>query len=88
MESTTGERAVTGADVAMIFRELLGATDELSPDINFFEAGGDSLLAARVVARLRTRFEVKVAIRDLFNSPTPAGLAEAIAGNQGSAGPR
>ncbi|MGI5336482.1 amino acid adenylation domain-containing protein [Streptomyces sp. CA-181903] len=46
---------------------------------NFFSLGGDSVLATRIVTRLRQVFTSDgISLRTLFLSPTVAGLAEAI----------
>ncbi len=53
--------------------EGIGAED------NFFDLGGNSLLAMQVIARLRKEFLVEVSIRALFDEPTIAALARAVA---------
>ena len=45
---------------------------------SFFDAGGHSLLAAKVISRLRRAFDVALSVRNLFNSPCAAQLAEVI----------
>ncbi len=48
---------------------------------DFFELGGHSLLAIRVLSAIRTGFGKQLAIRDMFDSPTIAGLSALISGN-------
>ncbi|MEU8469123.1 amino acid adenylation domain-containing protein [Streptomyces sp. NPDC029006] len=59
--------------VRSIFAELLGLP-AVAPDDDFFELGGESLLASRVLGRLRAAFGVDVTAREFFASPTPIGL--------------
>jgi amino acid adenylation domain-containing protein len=70
-------RAPTEEIIAGIFREILGV-DEVSIDDNFFELGGHSLLAARIISRLRNAFHLELPLRVIFESPTPAGLADSV----------
>lgn len=63
-----------------IWSELLG-TEDVGCDDNFFDLGGHSLLATQVAARIRSRFGVDVPLAAVFERPTIAGLADAIAGD-------
>jgi phosphopantetheine binding protein len=45
---------------------------------NFFDLGGHSLMAARLMSGLRTASGLDIPLRQLFAHPTAAGLAEAI----------
>lgn len=63
--------------VAGLWKELLGV-QRIGRQDNFFEAGGHSLLAMQFVGRVRDRFGVALPLKNLFERPTVAGLAEII----------
>ncbi|MFJ9622925.1 amino acid adenylation domain-containing protein [Streptomyces sp. NPDC101181] len=67
------------ATVLETFREVLGAPG-LGPDDDFFAHGGQSLLAMRLLARLRDSFPAAQGLRAsaLFASPTPRLVAAAL----------
>ncbi|MCU1640368.1 MAG: non-ribosomal peptide synthetase, partial [Nocardia sp.] len=63
--------------VAGVFAELLGA-DRVGADDDFFELGGNSLIATRAVARVNEALDTDVAVRELFETSTVAGLAARV----------
>jgi acyl-coenzyme A synthetase/AMP-(fatty) acid ligase len=61
-----------------LFSELTG-TALVGVDDSFFSIGGHSLLAMRLIARLRQETGCQVPLRLLFTHPTAAGLAPHLA---------
>jgi Phosphopantetheine attachment site len=64
--------------VVAIFKDTLPVR-EFGVHADFFALGGHSMLAARVIGRVRDQLGVLVPVRDFFRRPTAAGLAEAVA---------
>ena len=56
--------------------------DPIGIDDNFFELGGDSLMAARIASQILAAFQIDLAPRDLFDTPTIARMAELIVRRQ------
>jgi hypothetical protein len=63
--------------LAQICVQLLGI-EHIGVYDNFFERGGHSLLASRFIARIRQVFPVELSLRDFFEYPTIANLAQLV----------
>jgi amino acid adenylation domain-containing protein len=70
--SSVAEMAITKIWCDALGIEKIGIHD------NFFALGGHSLIATRVLSRLRDAFQIDLPLRSLFDSPTVAGLATAV----------
>ena len=66
------EEALAGLWAEALGRERVGAHDD------FFEAGGHSLLAAHLLARVRDTFGTDLPLKALFDAPTVAGLGRQV----------
>ncbi|MFG1771503.1 amino acid adenylation domain-containing protein [Nocardia salmonicida] len=72
--------------VAEVFAEVLGS-ERVSVDQSFFELGGNSLSATKVVARVNSALGSGIALRDLFDAPSVAQLSSRVVpAAEGSAG--
>jgi amino acid adenylation domain-containing protein len=74
----------TELQLAAIWSEVLGVTD-IGREDDFFALGGHSLVATRVVARVRDALGVNLPLRVLFQEPTIAALARALDAGAASA---
>ncbi|MDQ1024651.1 amino acid adenylation domain-containing protein [Streptomyces umbrinus] len=61
-----------------LFAEALGL-DGFGATDNFFTSGGHSLIATRLVSRIRTCFDIEMSLMVLFEAPTPEEIALWIA---------
>jgi amino acid adenylation domain-containing protein/non-ribosomal peptide synthase protein (TIGR01720 family)/FkbM family methyltransferase len=71
--------------VATLWASALGL-EQVGIHDSFFELGGDSLSATRLLFRIRDMFEVEVPPRCLFEAPTVAGLVEKLCQQEGAPG--
>jgi acyl carrier protein len=87
-EHTAPATALTAAErtVLDIWQESLGRAIG-GAAANFFELGGNSIDAARVRSRLAAAYGVDVPLQTLFDHPTVAALATAVAGLAAPAAP-
>jgi acyl carrier protein len=69
--------------LARLFQEMLGI-GQVGVHDNFFDLGGNSLVATQLISRLREAFEVEIALRALFEAPTVAKLGVVIVREQAS----
>ena len=81
LPATDGEyrppRTPTEAAVAAIWGEVLGVPSVGAHD-DFFDLGGTSLQASRVLSRLADRWGVELSVGELAEHPTPEALATVI----------
>lgn len=63
--------------IADIWQQTLGI-ESIGADENFFELGGYSQLAVRLIMELREKLGIELPIRALFEAPTIIALAERI----------
>jgi acyl carrier protein len=63
--------------VAEIWREVFGG-QRIGIHDNYFDLGGHSISAMRIVSRLRSRFGIDVPVRYVFELPTVGQLAERL----------
>ncbi|APE33202.1 non-ribosomal peptide synthetase [Nocardia mangyaensis] len=70
--ATPAEQVVADVFAALLLRE---GTGRVGADDDFFELGGDSLLAAQAVARIGAALDVRVPVQAVFEAPTVAALA-------------
>ncbi|MFT4088915.1 MAG: amino acid adenylation domain-containing protein, partial [Gordonia sp. (in: high G+C Gram-positive bacteria)] len=74
------------ASVAAVFAEVVGA-DRVSVTESFFDLGGNSLTAVRLIARVSMALDVEASVRDVFEHPTVRELVEALSGRGAAAPP-
>jgi acyl carrier protein len=65
-------------EIIEIFRRVLN-TPEVYASSDFFELGGDSLLATRVLSAIAREFGPELLYDDFVDDPTPDGLCAKVA---------
>ena len=74
--SVTPSASIEGT-VARIWADVFGA-HELDPGEDFFELGGNSLLATQITSRVRGECGVELTARSLFDKPTLAAFTQGV----------
>ncbi|MGU3436034.1 amino acid adenylation domain-containing protein [Actinomycetes bacterium M1A6_2h] len=72
LASTPTQRIISSA-----FAQVLGS-DEVDIRTSFFDLGGDSLAATRVVGRVNADASTAIGVRDIVESPTVSALASLV----------
>ncbi|QMU76780.1 amino acid adenylation domain-containing protein [Streptacidiphilus sp. PB12-B1b] len=78
---TPQEQALADIWAQVLGADAVGATDD------FFDLGGDSILAARTLARVRDELGVRLTLRDVFTARTVAALAPLLGDRHAAAPP-
>lgn len=68
--------------LAAIWQEVFGV-EPVGIHDDFFELGGESLIALQLLNRLRTAFQADLSLRRFFEAPTIAGLSAALSQTRG-----
>ncbi|MEV2225775.1 amino acid adenylation domain-containing protein [Nocardia vinacea] len=68
--------------VASVFTELLAPATPVGADDDFFELGGNSLIATRLAARLGAASDTRVPVRLLFEASSVSALAARLSENE------
>ena len=76
-EEYVAPRSSLEESVAAVWQERLGI-DRISVNENFYQLGGDSLLATQIVAELREMFSIDLSLKQFFDKQTISGVAECI----------
>ncbi len=77
--ASTTPRDATEQAVGELWRQMLNLS---SVDVfeDFFEAGGNSLMALRMAGAIQKRFDTEFSVAKVFQNPTVAQLAKALSG--------
>ncbi|MEV1329723.1 SDR family NAD(P)-dependent oxidoreductase [Micromonospora costi] len=70
-------RSELEAALAQVWGRVLGV-DQVGAEDDFFELGGNSLVAVQLIGQVRTALGVKLPMRSLFAAPTVAAMAELV----------
>jgi amino acid adenylation domain-containing protein len=76
---TTADSQATPVELELItILKALFQLNHIDREDNFFLLGGHSFMAAQIMARVRSRFDIDLNLRTVFDNPTPMALAKQI----------
>jgi acyl carrier protein len=73
----TADLAVLAERVADLWQQALGL-EALTPDDDFFELGGNSISAIRLLPLISQQFQIELDALFVFDHPTPKEFAAAL----------
>jgi len=77
--------AAPAAELEKLIRNLWSEIldiDEVGPQDDFLELGGNSIQAMQIISRLNLEFEIEIPLQVLFDGATPADLSLALSETQ------
>ena len=74
---TDGNFTAIEFKLAQIWSQVLGV-EEMGINDDFFELGGNSILATRVISKIRTEFNITLPLRTLFEKPDLIGFSKIV----------
>jgi amino acid adenylation domain-containing protein len=82
----TGPRTAIETQIAAIWSEVM-SRDWIDVHAHFYDLGGESLQAMRIMARIRKSFSVDVDLQSLLETPTVAEMAQSVAERMAAVAP-
>lgn len=77
IKKATRKMSASESKLAHILERLLGKSDITVSD-NYFELGGDSLTATRLISEVRKLESVEISISEIFNNPSVGAMSAVI----------
>jgi acyl transferase domain-containing protein/2-polyprenyl-3-methyl-5-hydroxy-6-metoxy-1,4-benzoquinol methylase/acyl carrier protein len=75
--SYVAPEGATEPEMARIWQDVLGI-DKIGSRDSFYDLGGDSLIAVKVISRMRELLDVELSVNVLFERPTVKELSERV----------